>query len=236
MVQEFKVLRMAWKWGQECGLVPDRALPRAKVQVDRTHFVANHRTPTEDEVARVLEHLQGDYRLAVELMATTGARVGEVCSLRGRDFDPATGDLTLRGKTGARAYPLPPHVAEKLRGRTRGDVPLLQLAKRAPTECVRSHLTRACRAASVERFTPPHGLRRMVVDLMAERGVDVATAASLTGHSPEVMLRHYRQVSDEARRAAVARAGLGNVCREGQVITGPWQHESVTKSGNGTAN
>ena len=155
VVQEFKVLRMAWKWGQECGLVPDRALPRAKVQVDRTHFVANHRTPTEDEVARVLEHLQGDYRLAVELMATTGARVGEVCSLRGRDFDPATGDLTLRGKTGARAYPLPQHVAEKLRGRARGDVPLLQLAKRAPTECVRSHLTRACRAASVERFTPP---------------------------------------------------------------------------------
>jgi integrase len=63
----------------------------------------------------------------------------------------------------------------------------------------------------------------MVVDRMARSGVDVATAASLTGHSPEVMLRHYRQVSDEDRKKAVVKARLGHFPEKGQVIQGPWE-------------
>ena len=39
--------------------------------------------------------------------------------------------------------------------------------------------------------------------------VDPATAASLTGHSIDVMLKHYREVTDGDRRAAAERAMLG---------------------------
>ncbi|MCB9759560.1 MAG: hypothetical protein H6739_06940 [Alphaproteobacteria bacterium] len=41
--------------------------------------------------------------------------------------------------------------------------------------------------------------------------MDVATAASLTGHSVEVMLRHYRKVSDDDRAEAVRKAELGEL-------------------------
>ena len=66
---------------------------------------------------------------------------------------------------------------------------------------------------------------------MAEAGVDPATAASLTGHSPEVMLRHYRQVTDEGRRRAVIRAGLGHFPRPGTVIEGPWERTAEAAAG-----
>ena len=52
---------------------------------------------------------------------------------------------------------------------------------------------------------------------MARAGVDVGTAAAITGHSPEVMLKHYRTVSEADRRAAVEKAGLG-VIPAGEVV------------------
>lgn len=72
------------------------------------------------------------------------------------------------------------------------------------------------RLSGVPRFIP-RGLRRAAVDAMARAGVDIATAASITGHSPAVMLKHYRTVSSADRRRAVLDAGLG-VVSEGKVI------------------
>ena len=69
-------------------------------------------------------------------------------------------------------------------------------------------------------FTP-HGLRRLVVDRLARAGVDVGTAAALLGHSPTVMLQHYRAVNDGDRRRAVAQARLGMLDGE-RVVEGPW--------------
>ncbi|MCB9742255.1 MAG: tyrosine-type recombinase/integrase [Alphaproteobacteria bacterium] len=86
---------------------------------------------------------------------------------------------------------------------------------------IRNALARACQNAKVQPFTP-HGLRRMVVDRLARSGVDIATAASLTGHSPEVMLRHYRKVSEADRVAAVERAQLG-VLLPKAVTASPYQ-------------
>ncbi|MFH1466503.1 MAG: tyrosine-type recombinase/integrase [Pseudomonadota bacterium] len=222
VLQELRILGMAWRWGQECALVPDRALPRVPLSIEG--FVINHRTPTPAEALTVLGHLQGDARIAVHLLAVTGARISEICNLRSCDIDPKTGELALDGKTGLRTFPLPAEVSAALVKRAGvGMEPLLDLGKRDRDQNVRSKLARACKVAGVPPFTP-HGLRRMVVDRMARAGVDVATAASLTGHSPEVMLRHYRQVSADDRRRAVALARLGVLVEEAgeKVIQGPW--------------
>jgi hypothetical protein len=95
-------------------------------------------------------------------------------------------------------------------------------------------LKRACTAAGVKPFTP-HGFRRMVVDRMIRGGIDPATAASLTGHSVEVMLRCYRKVTDDDRRQAVLKAGLGHFPLPGQVIEGPWdgQEQAAASGGSG---
>ena len=62
--------------------------------------------------------------------------------------------------------------------------------------------------AGVPKFTP-HGLRRMAVDRMARAGVEPSVAASITGHDPNVMLQHYRAVSDDDLRLVAQRADLG---------------------------
>jgi len=230
VVQELKIFRMAWRWGSECGLAPSRDLACVQVKVDG--FVLNHRTPDPTELAAVLQHLQGDVRLAVRLLSVTGARVSEVCGRRRSDLDPRTGLLTFEGKTGRRDFPLPRDMVALFADRLdRTDQPLLSLPPgiRGP-KCIRHHLARACKAAGINRFTP-HGLRRMVVDRMARSGVDVATAASLTGHSVEVMLRFYRNVTDDDRRRAVAQAQLGHLPVAGDVIQGPWPEAATQASG-----
>ena len=221
VLQELRILNMAWRWGQECGLVSARVLPRVTITIDG--YVLNHHTPPPSDLPLVLEHLTGDTQIAVHLLGVTGARVSEVCDLCHRHFDSDKGEVTLDGKTGPRIFPLPPHVVALLADRQgEPDDCLLDLGKRNRDQNVRSKLRRACKAADVKRFTP-QGLRRMVVDRMARSGVDVATAASLTGHSPEVMLRHYRKVSDEDRRRAVAKARLGHFPEQGALIQGPWE-------------
>ena len=49
----------------------------------------------------------------------------------------------------------------------------------------------------------------MVVGRLLRARVDPATAASLTCHSIEVMLKHYREVTDEDPRRAAEHAMLG---------------------------
>ena len=53
------------------------------------------------------------------------------------------------------------------------------------------------------------GLRRMAVDRMARAGVEPSVAASITGHDPNVMLKHYRAVSDDDLRLVAQQADLG---------------------------
>ncbi|MCB9765240.1 MAG: tyrosine-type recombinase/integrase [Alphaproteobacteria bacterium] len=226
ITQEFKRLRSAWAWARDCGLIDGGVLPRVKVRVNG--YRINHRTPTPEDVRAVLQHLDGDVLLAVRLLAVTGARISEVCGLRRVDVLVSTSELVLRGKTGPRRFPLPEGVLAVLSRRADGtEASLLALPVKAQ-DGIRNALTRACADAGVEAFTP-HGLRRMVVDRMARRGVDIATAASLTGHSPEVMLRHYRKVTQRDREEAVIKAGLGDL---GEVGYESGDEDVVTDEGH----
>ena len=77
-------------------------------------------------------------------------------------------------------------------------------------------LKRACATAGVPRFSP-NGLRRAATDAYARAGVDPAVAAAQSGHSIQVMMKHYRQVTTDDQRTAVERASLG-VIPEGKII------------------
>lgn len=227
--QEVCILSMAWRFGTETGIAPDRAFPRVRVKV--TGHVLNHRTPTAADVAAALTALPEQVKLVVRLLATTGARVGEVAALRCNQYDPAARILTLDGKTGERPFPLPEPLASDLarniEGRPAGAT-IIDLGVQHVEQKVGRELGRACRKAGVPPFTP-HGLRRLVVDRLARAGVDVGTAAALLGHSPAVMLQHYRAISDDDRLRAVAAARLGSL-DGGAVVEGPWKDRSRHKS------
>ncbi len=208
IVQELRVWSMAWRWAQEAAMVPARAFPTVPVKVEG--YVANHHTPDPADVRKVLDACTGETRLAIELLAITGARVSEIAHLRRCDIevDGRRVHLRLTGKTGTRYFPLPEPIAETMRLRAGSEeTSALPSFGNPRDQALRGRLARACKRAGVRAFTP-HGLRRMVVDRMLRAGVDPATAASLTGHSVVVMLRFYRQVTEADRETAVAKAAL----------------------------
>lgn len=216
---ELRVFASMLRWGQEHGLVSrDVALRLPRLRADSSPFRCNHRTPAAREVhAAIAAMPPGDWRLAVQLLARTGARAGEIVALRRADVDRRARVLWLgthRGasKTGARAFPLGASTLALLVDRADGtDAPLLEFdGIGAPHQALATRLREACRLGGVPRFTP-HGIRRMVVTRLLRSGVELATAASITGHTIQVMLRYYREVSDEDRRHATRRAGLDTI-------------------------
>lgn len=229
VAKELRTLHAAWRWGRERGLAPARDLPRVGVKIQG--HINNHHTPTPEEASSVFEALGGAMLLTVQLLGISGARVASICAVRETDVDDVRGLRIPDTKTGPRRFPIPEEFAASLKEHFAAHGgPLVPGSPKAATQRVRDALARACSDAGVRPFTP-HGLRRLVVDRMARSGVDVATAASLVGHSPEVMLRHYRKVNDDDRRRAVLMAGLGHFPRPGTVIEGPWEGAAAAASG-----
>ncbi|MFT5582574.1 MAG: integrase [Cognaticolwellia sp.] len=120
---ELSILRIAVRWAEQeklLDLVTPLRLP--KLRIDPKQFKANHNTPTPAEAGLVIAAMpRDDWRLAVSVLARTGARVGEVVSLRARDLDERRGTLLLGGvegasKTGSRLFPLDEHSARALQG------------------------------------------------------------------------------------------------------------------------
>lgn len=211
---ELRVARVALHWAvRERVLSATPALRLPKRRVERAEYRCNHRTPTAAEVGAALARMPpDDWRLAVRLLACTGARVGEIVRLVRADLD-VSGALLALGrhegarKTGLRWFPLDAPTVRLLGTRADApEAPLLDFGRvAAPIQGLQRRLSRACRLAHVPRFTP-HGLRRMVVSRLLRAGVAPGVAASLTGHSIAVMLRYYQQVTDDDRRVAVDRA------------------------------
>jgi integrase len=206
------VLTTAWRWALEAGLVLHQPVwPRVRVPRTLRH------TPRPEDVEAVLEHASGWARLAIALAWSTGARLGELCALDWADVQLGEAPtVRLNGKTGPRVVPLagaglqvlravPP---EQRRGPMRGST-TESTASRALLRALETLATQA----GVQHFTL-HGVRRLAVDTLARAAVDVATAAAITGHSPSVMLEHYRQVTEEDRVRAVAQAQLGTLPRK----------------------
>jgi hypothetical protein len=78
------------------------------------------------------------------------------------------------------------------------------------TSLSQRYLPAAYEAAKVERFTP-HGLRRLVANQYYRSGMDPTVAAHILGHSPQTMLRYYRQVSLTDARTAASNSGLSYI-------------------------
>jgi integrase len=225
---ELRVIRIFYRWARENRLIPHTANLRCpRIKIDRSRYVEIHATPTPSEAAKVIDVMpDDDWKVATILLARTGARVGEVVRLRSCDYDEVHGRLLFgavdgASKTGARWFPLDTDTRKLLEGRNgHGEAPLLHLegsgnrgTGRVVTGLVQAlgrRVRDACKAAAVPRFSP-HGFRRMVVSRLLRARVDAATAASLTGHSIAVMLKHYQVVSDEDRAEAAEAACLGTL-------------------------
>lgn len=205
---EILVLRMAWRWGREIGIVTGE-LPRCIVRVKG--WVRNRYTPTATETAAVWRKLEGWAQLALLLYAGTGARLDEIAGLVWGGVDLDAAELHVTGKQGARVVPIEPPVVAALRTAGPGPAGVRVLTCAYSTaRAIYRRLEVACRAAGVPRFAPG-GLRRAAVIALYRSGEDISVAGAIIGHSPEVAMRHYREIEGEEKHAAMRGARLGHL-------------------------
>lgn len=198
-------LRSAWAWATEEGHIPQRAIRWPLVKVRHVERV----TPDAAEALRVIDALPAWLASALRIQWTTGARIGEVLSLRVCDVEPSAAAVVMDGKTGPRRVPIHsrarPHLLALVADRI-GDQPvILDQPERGAVSRAANLLRETCDALGVRRWTT-HALRRHAVDAMLDAGADIDAAAKILGHTPETMLKHYRKTSDAQRAATVERS------------------------------
>ena len=157
--------------------------------------------------------------LATLLLLVTGARVGELASLRLADVDVDGGTIRIRGKgdrerqafvpEGRVADLLKRHVTGRETTAQRGAALFVSRSGRpASTACIRGRLKSLSASAGVSVTVTPHMLRHTAATSLLEAGVDIRFVQRLLGHKSITTTQLYTHVSDNALRAAVTAAAI----------------------------
>lgn len=215
--QEIRVLKQAWDWSRRQGLV-SQEIYIARNFIDCSP-VRPKPTPTIDDLWRIADWIRENARRGaryhadvIVLVGATGMRIGAAAKATGRDVHHSGDEITVTHKGETRQVPLKHAERAVVERVCKGKGPNDRLfpgagAKYLP-QCTRRQIRNACEALGIQRVTP-HGFRRMVIEHMLDKGIDVGTVAALVGNSPATIYRYYRQVRPEQKRRAVAIAAIG---------------------------
>jgi integrase len=132
----------------------------------------------------------------LQILLLTGARRGELSTLRWSDVDTRWGSLSIRDKVeGERVVPLTPYVAFLIDSLPRRNEWVFSspTAKSGHLVEPRAQHTRALKVAGIEGLTL-HGLRRSFGTLSEWVEVPAGIVAQIQGHKPSATVeKHYRQ-------------------------------------------
>nr|WP_315236356.1 site-specific integrase [uncultured Limnohabitans sp.] len=132
---------------------------------------------------------------ALQTMLLTGARPGEVLSLRWADVNTQWKGLTIRDKVeGERVIPLTPYVAQLLAVLPKRNrwVFSSATAKDGALTLPRNHHVAACKVAGLDGLTL-HGLRRSFSSLTEWLEIPSGVVAQIMGHKPSATAeKHYK--------------------------------------------
>lgn len=205
-----KMFNLAERWG----LRPDGSNPCR--HVERYREKVRRRFLTREETAKLGEALDRIERdgletrevaAAIRLLLLTGARVGEILSLRWEHVDTETRCLRLPdSKTGAKEISLGRAAFQLLMDLKRsdsgyvvpgrdGDAPLVNLNK----------AWRRVRARAGLHDVRLHDLRRTAASAAASIGLSLETVGQLLGHTQVATTRRYAFLFDDAKREAAER-------------------------------
>lgn len=132
---------------------------------------------------------------ALQVMLLTGARPGEVLTLRWEDINTQWRSIVIRDKVeGERMIPLTPYVAHLLALLPRRNAWVFSSPSSASGQLSRPHSphAEACRAAGIDGLTL-HGLRRSFSTLTEWLEIPAGVVAQIMGHKPSATAeRHYK--------------------------------------------
>jgi integrase len=189
-----------------------RAKPFREVDAAREGFLES------DEMARLCNACEPDFRRLVRGALLSGARYGELCRLDVRDYSSAARKLQVRQAKGGkpRWIPLDDEAVEFFEEITAGRPAQAPLFPRADGQrWGKSHQARplleACRAARIDPPASFHLLRHTWASHRVMNGADLLVVARVLGHSDTRMVeRHYGHLRpsyvDDAVRASAPRA------------------------------
>ncbi|QMV84725.1 tyrosine-type recombinase/integrase [Corynebacterium hindlerae] len=168
-------LRTFWQWCAATGVCDDVASTIPAVRQPRTVPRPCPDVMIRDAIARAPDHVA----LAIEIMATTGARREECAKIRASDVVPAGRGWSLRitGKGGhTRLVPLPPHLAKRIKARPGWTFP----------GGVDGHISAGWLGKLITRYLPdgytPHKLRHRYGTTAYEHSHDLRAVQELLGH------------------------------------------------------
>ena len=201
------ILTKAVEWGK---LVesPARLVKRLPVENRRTRIL------TLDEQRRVIWACRERLRGIVTFALITGARIGEILSLR---WDQCGGGMVtfLRTKSGKpRRFPISPVLAEVLAEQpTLTDWVFPNPRTQRPYTCVMASFRRALERAQITTGDVTlHTLRHTALSRMIESGIDDYTVMAISGHSSTRMLERYTHPTESRKQAALETFTLSTQC------------------------
>lgn len=156
-------------------------------------------------------------RAIVEVLRSTGARVGEVVAINTADIDWQTGDILIQSEKSGRyrtiyldevaRYHLQKYISQRV-----DDDPALFVASRKPfvrlhTCGIRNILKQIAKRMGMECRVYPHKMRSTLGMNLRNSGVDIGDVSEVLGHAnTTVTKRHYAQATPETLRGIRRRA------------------------------
>ena len=209
------ILSKAVEWGK-LAVSPARGIRRLKVDNARTRIL------TDDEQGRLLAAARPKLRAIILLALITGARIGELLTLRWEDVedDALTFMETKNGR--ARRLPLSPAIAALLKALPRQHAYVFTNAQTGEAyTSVRHAFDRAVtRAGIMTGDVTLHTLRHTALSRMIADGQDDYTVMAVSGHSSTRMLARYTHPSESRKLDALATFKLpGRVTTASQTET-----------------
>jgi integrase/recombinase XerD len=153
--------------------------------------------------------------LILELLFSTGVRVGELCAISTGDVSPDRGVIKIDGKGGRQrlAIVTHPEVRKLLQDFGRmaheSDVhgePFFRnrLGRRLSTASVRSMIRFVSIAASANTRVTPHAFRHTLATSLLDNGVDIRVVQEVLGHTHVTTTQIYAHVTENTQRTLVA--------------------------------
>jgi integrase len=205
LVSKMCSLAVQWKWRPDN---PCRGIER-NVESKRKRYL------TGDELQRLTVALANHYdQIAADIFRVallTGARRGEILSMRWEDIDLKSGIWTKPGATTKQKtehrVPLSAPARQLLANRERTS-PYVFPGRRpgSPRLNVTSNWYRICDAAQI-RGLRIHDLRHSYASQLASSGVGLHVIGALLGHSQPQTTHRYAHLFDDPLRAATERVG-----------------------------
>lgn len=190
-------------------------------ELSKMLFAANKQ---DQPTKRSSKHLGQQIReqtlqLAIEIMLTTGIRVGELCSIQIQDIDLEHRRIRIDGKGQHERYVFitDPNVQRlfknylAIRNNHSLDHDYLLLTSRqtrATPQYIRNNIHKLRKEAGIKRKITPHMYRHSAATLLLESGVDIRFVQHLLGHQSISTTEIYTHVNSKALEEKIQEANV----------------------------